>query len=276
MSATIDLGKLGFNFRDDWVPNAAPPYVKNDAVRYANNLWIAKSYPGAEETPDQSISWGLGIRGPQGLERFGITTSGNWTVPHKGKYRLFALGGGGGGGSASASPNNWAAGGGGASGACEEIIIDLTENQNLSVNIGAGGPSNGNGGTTTINSQAGNLLTAVGGRTGESTGPGSSGNYIYGGGYANGNGANIGGNAFIAYYSSAGVPSTVRSGNGASSPFGQGGACVSATTNTETGLNGNDAAGFGAGGSGAVNYKNTASAAGGNGSPGLVIIEFLG
>ncbi len=106
-----------------------------------------------------------------------ILTSGTWTVPETGTYKVVCVGGGGNGGSGSGSAYGWssgtlytATGGGGGGGGAGQVItqtLSLTKDQQIAVTIG--GP--GGGGTS-----FGTYITASGGGNG---GAGEQGGGIY-------------------------------------------------------------------------------------------------
>ena len=106
-----------------------------------------------------------------------ILTSGTWTVPETGTYKVVCVGGGGNGGSGSGSAYGWssgtlytATGGGGGGGGAGQVItqtLSLTKDQQIAVTIGGPG-----GGETSF----GTYITASGGGNG---GAGEQGGGIY-------------------------------------------------------------------------------------------------
>ena len=216
-----------------------------------------------------------------------FTANGTYTVP-AGVTTLWVSGcaGGGGGGSAGTSTTTVGAGGGGGGGAGQSVLrtaIAVAAGDSLSITVGAGGAggaappatsgTNGNngaaGGNTVLTNTtaATTLLTLTGGGDGGGGGGGGgdSAGGVGGGGYPNGGDGGDG--SYMSY-----------GGQGASNPFGGGGCSPRGAVGTNTGYAGMNAAGNGAGGSGgAGTYASTAAVAGtagGNGSAGLLIIEW--
>ena len=201
-----------------------------------------------------------------------ITTSGTWTPPAVGRYYIRMVGGGGEGGYLYFLGSGGA--GGGASGAYSEKIIDITALTPIPVTIGAGGDS----GFTPVPAGAtsfGAYLTAAGGNGGgtRNLGDGNASSWVTSdGGTPNGKaGSNPGNPGTVAYAGSTGL-AAIRGGLGASSLFGAGGAGGSATASVLK-SNGAAASGYGSGGGGCAISTGGNSATGGNGSPGLIIIE---
>ena len=209
-----------------------------------------------------------------------FTANGTYTVP-AGVTTLWVSGcaGGGGGGSAGTSTTTAGGGGGGGGGAGQSVLrtaIAVAAGDSLSITVGAGSAggaappatsgTNGNngaaGGNTVLTNTtaATTLLTLTGGGAGAGGGGGTGG-----GGYPNGGDGGDG--SYMSY-----------GGQGASNPFGGGGCSPRGAVGTNTGYAGMNAAGNGAGGSGgAGTYAASAvvaGLAGGNGSAGLLIIEW--
>ena len=93
-----------------------------------------------------------------------FTSSGTFTAPQTGKYKVTVVGGGGSGAYASGNP---ASGGGGGGTAIE--VVTLTKSSNTTVTIGAGGASqtvNGTAGNTGGTSSFGAFCSATGGAGG--------------------------------------------------------------------------------------------------------------
>jgi hypothetical protein len=192
-----------------------------------------------------------------------FTANGTFTVPAGG-------GGGGGGGGRDASNVSIPGGGGGAGEYKYRVPIAVTPGQSITVTVGTGGA----GGTTILANQTsplpngagggissfGAYVTATGGGGGDGgfTGSGSMGG-AGGSGWPGGGGGE---------YSSTTTPSFTRGGHGGSSPLGGGGPA-------RHGYQTCNATGYGAGGGGGVLYNLTGTQSnGGNGSPGICIVEW--
>ena len=189
------------------------------------------------------------------------------------KVRFRMVGGGGGGAGCTSVASAASAGGGGGAGGYLEKIATVTPNTGYtcaigSAGAGASGAAGGNGGNTTL---------AIGGTT--YTANGGSGAPVATAlttliGYAGGAGGAISTNGDV---NSAGVNGiygvvlvvatpVVASGNGGDSPFGRGGLGLTAAGN------GNNGAGYGSGGGGAATGAS-AVRTGGNGMPGIIILD---
>ena len=208
----------------------------------------------ADATADnQAVNLGQVVAGAR---RAVFTGSGTWTVP-AGITQVLVSGcaAGGGGGSGNASESG---GGGGGYGQWVMLqAISVTAGDSLTITIGAagaGGSAAGGaaGGDTTIAAGSTALLTLTGGGGGtegttQTATPGGTG-WPYGG--------------------AGGWAGTSITGAGASGPFGGGGARAMQNMLylAQASLN---AAGYGAGGGGAPD-----SSPGGNGAPGLLILEW--
>lgn len=204
-----------------------------------------------------------------------FTTSGVFTKSEGAKFALVrAVGGGGGGGGTAGVSNQQAVGAAGESGGYIEAWIDLASVTSLPVTIGsagAGGAAGANfgssGGTTTL----GTLVTCPGGNGGPG-GSSSSGVPSLNSDY--------GSESTVAPSTTGKLIASIRSkrdsyrmalslaavigGCGGSSPFGRGGAPGSADS-------GKDGQGYGSGGGGASSTGT--SFKGGNGTPGIMIIQ---
>jgi hypothetical protein len=207
-----------------------------------------------------------------------FTSSGTWTPESWTRLAVMRVvgGGGGGGGAAAGIGTGSSAGSGGAAGGYVERWLTAGWGATETVTIGAAGTAGaagGNGvagGTTSV----GTLAVAGGGGPGLSSTQttsdvrgalgGTGGSASVAGGTSLLDTAIVGdhGGAGIIFGSSA----TAISGQGASSPFGNGG-----RLNTEGG-GGNAGTGFGSGGSGGAADFSTARA-GGAGTAGIVVIE---
>jgi hypothetical protein len=189
-----------------------------------------------------------------------FTLGGTFTVPSTVTgAKITALGGGGAGGGSSATNN----GSGGGSGAVAILwATGLNPGDTYTVSIGPGGngvsAGTGNPGNATTVVGTGVNISAPGGNGGFSvaaTSAGAAQTAAATGGTVNGAGGGSG-------LATAGV-----GGGGTSSLYGGGGGGAGAG-----GFAGNTATGFGSGGGGASSGANRA---GGNGSGGLVIFEFI-
>ena len=210
-----------------------------------------------------------------GLQRF--TEDGTFTVP-SGKTVIYVSGcggGGGGGGGAgrTTSPNSSGGGGGGGAGtSAVKVPISVTPGQVLSITIGeagqggAGGAVNaiGNNGTAGGSTRLGSILTLNGGRAGGLgfAGPGSGGSGGDSGGTWGTDGISGGKGG--------------DGGSGGSGPYGTGGGGGRAKGSTGTsGPSSSSGYGTGGGGGGSSYGNATVGSSGGNGTPGILIIEWL-
>lgn len=215
--------------------------------------------------------------GQLGSAAFSVVTqvfsaSGTYTPTSGMKYcKVRQVGGGGaGGGAPVTSGTQTAGGGGGGSGEyAEGTFSSATIGASQTVTIGAAGTPNsgaagGNGGTTSL----GALITCGGGIGGLSSTAGIVYNGVSSLGGSGGSGGSFrtpgrqGGYSF-------GVVSTSfqAGGQGADSQFGAGG--LAATANSA----GVAALGYGAGGSGALNFTSQSARSGGAGTAGIIVID---
>ena len=221
-----------------------------------------------------------------------LTTSGTWTAPVTGWYKIWIIAGGGAGGSQARAAGGagcggkaggnttfnsvtatggggggggraWGGSGGGAAGEVIETFMYLTQGQSYTVTIGAGGviqttanaaPTGTNCGVNAVSSQ-GNYKGGTGGR---GAGYGADGT-LNGNGYYPGEGGAGGSNGSGYGGGGGGASGGVGASGGTAQPGwgGDNGSNGAATNTTSTGNNG------GAGGSGAVilEYFNPAVAA---------------
>ena len=208
-----------------------------------------------------------------------LTTSGSFTVPvGVTELCISAVAGGGGGGSGGGGDSSFFGGGGGSGGAGESIVkrkFAVTPGTVINITIGSGGvgsiasTATGSAPTAGGNTVIGSLITLHGGQPGINAGNGQT--TAPGGGYGQGfPTGSYGGDGCLNVGSGNGAP-------GASSPFGGGGGAGRA--GTDQGTDGTAGSGYGSGGgSGGGKYGTGAFFArggnGGNGAPGIVMIEW--
>ncbi|RXB04734.1 hypothetical protein EO242_21325 [Escherichia coli] len=208
-----------------------------------------------------------------------LTTSGSFTVPAGvTELCISAVAGGGGGGSGGGGDSTYFGGGGGSGGAGESIVkrkFAVTPGTVINITIGSGGvgsiasTATGSAPTAGGNTVIGSLITLHGGQPGINAGNGQ--NTAPGGGYGQGfPTGSYGGDGNLNVGSGNGAP-------GASSPFGGGGGAGRA--GTDQGTDGTAGSGYGSGGgSGGGKYGTAPLTArggnGGNGAPGIVMIEW--
>jgi hypothetical protein len=222
-------------------------------------------------------STGFVTSGASFIQRVIITASGNYT-PSQGAQLLdvqMVAGGGAGGGPSPTGVSQHAVGAGGGAGEYFRYTVAVsTLTPPIAVVVGAGGvgvaAGDGNvGGATTFN---GGFPSVIGGAGGAQTG--LVGNGIVDG--AEGGQGGIGPLGFIRVPGGGGAPgfasatgSIVVSGTGGASFFGGG----TKGRGTDTSLSGLDCLVYGGGGSGGANGPSQAAVEGGNGGPGLIIID---
>ncbi|UTD17917.1 phage tail protein [Citrobacter sp. SX206] len=208
-----------------------------------------------------------------------LTTSGSFTVPvGVTELCISAVAGGGGGGSGGGGDSSFFGGGGGSGGAGESIVkrkFAVTPGTVINITIGSGGigsiasAATGSAPTAGGNTVIGSLITLHGGQPGINAGNGQT--TAPGGGYGQGfPTGSYGGDGSLNVGSGNGSP-------GASSPFGGGGGAGRA--GTDQGTDGTAGSGYGSGGgSGGGKYGTAPLTArggnGGNGAPGIVMIEW--
>lgn len=217
-----------------------------------------------------------------GVQVITATGAGTYTPTAGTASIVIELQGGGGGAGSAASPGGGNVGIGRAGGAGGYIRHRLTANfSGASYSVGAGGAggasgasNNGSaGGDTTFTDTAGSPTTYTAGGGALGTGGGAAAPaYVTapgaGGTCTNGD-LRIPGGA--GRWGLALNTTSVASGDGGDSVFGRGGASVR-STGTAQSTAGNNATGYGAGGSGCAVTTTGASAAGGNGSDGVIVI----
>lgn len=211
----------------------------------------------------------LPLRGHRVYNTAGVHT---WAVPvGVSRVRVTVIGGGGGGGGAFSPSGSGASGGGGGGGAYGVKLVDLTGVTSVSVTVGAGGSggiSNTTNPTSGGSSSFGTYVSASGGSPG---GNGSSGSANGGAGGLASTGSDYGGAG------QGGATGLIK--DGVFAIAGLGGSTQNGGSYTAPNVTGSSALGVsgssgtnGAGGSGGAAYNATAS--GGAGSPGFVLIEW--
>jgi hypothetical protein len=190
-----------------------------------------------------------------------ITTSGTYTAPVTGWYKITAKGGGGGGGSGLSFTAGCFGGFGGSEGGTTIEYIRMMAGDTANVIIGGGGtggtyndPKGADGGGTSVT--IGSMTYTAGGGGGGSRGTTQS--YASGSGTINGAVGSQGGTSY-------------RSGDSVTGGSGGGNGAGTATTST----GGNAVANSGAGGGGGGALYNSTQYAGGNGGDGFVWFEYF-
>lgn len=216
-----------------------------------------------------------GTSGALSVETQRFTSSGTYTPTSGMKYCIIECvgGGGGGGGTASAPASRYAHGGGGGGGEYSKRARSAAQvGASQTVTIGGGGAggvagfSNGNPGTTT---SVGTLCTAAGG----SGGLGNDGSTDGSGGGAGGTGGTSG----HAVPGQPGMDRLSLATNGAGPGAAGGNSTMGWGARPRSSIGtGSAGSGYGGGGGGGISYNSGATAAGGVGSAGVVVItEFI-
>ena len=247
------------------VANVATARSNLAVLGTAANLSDVASLPAARAN--------LGV--PYVVKRTVFSTPGTFTYtpdPHLLFAFIRLMAGGGGGAGSNGGINligNGAGGGAGSYAEAWKTAAQIGASQTVTVGAkGPGGASGSNPGSTGGNSSVGTLVTANGGQGG---GAGGTNGADGGPGGAAGTGdlatpGGTGETSMGAQFGNAVLPS----GAGANSPWGGGGRGQRAASSA---ANGNNATGYGAGGGGGTCASTASNAAGGDGSPGIVIID---
>lgn len=154
--------------------------LDNKLYEAINDVSASSTHPSAD-----SVNWKLGtdmsaytktINAPMFNKRDIITTSGTYTAPVTGWYKITVKGGGGGGGGARKTSGGYYAGGGGGEGGTTIAYVHMTAGDNVTAVIGAGGTGgaggaavgsgNGTDGGDSSITHDGNTYTANGGKGG--------------------------------------------------------------------------------------------------------------
>ncbi|HBD5652007.1 TPA: phage tail protein [Escherichia coli] len=202
-------------------------------------------------------------------------------TPGTKKIRVIASGGGGGGGGVpETTENQQATAGAGLSGAFIEALFEVDNDFEVNVIIGAAGKGGGagrNSGSEGGTTYFGSLITAPGGTGGGAGGASANTSYIQG--ISWGASPTSSGTVLRAFRCSAKTPGAmvisvkaVAGGTGGDTPLGSGG-IGGASSSSFSGRGGGKAEGFGAGGGGACAPAGSEAQSGGDGAPGIVIVE---
>ena len=253
----------------------------NQLLTALKSLLLSRAHPFADIKADGAAAIAEALSN-LGLHETGFatfTTSGNFTVPAGvTELCISAVAGGGGGGSGGGGDSSFFGGGGGSGGAGESIVkrkFAVTPGTVINITIGSGGigsiasTATGSAPTAGGNTVIGSLITLHGGQPGINAGNGQ--NTAPGGGYGQGfPTGSYGGDGSLNTGSGNGAP-------GASSPFGGGGG--GGRAGTDQGTDESSGSGYGSGGGSGGGKYGTApitarGGSGGNGAPGIVMIEW--
>lgn len=202
-------------------------------------------------------------------------------TPGTKKIRVIASGGGGGGGGVpETTENQQATAGAGLSGAFIEAFFEVDNDFEVNVIIGAAGKGGGagrNSGSEGGTTYFGSMITAPGGTGGGAGGASANTSYIQG--ISWGASPTSSGTVLRAFRCSAKTPGAmvisvkaVAGGTGGDTPLGSGG-IGGASSSSFSVRGGGKAEGFGAGGGGACAPAGSEAQSGGDGAPGIVIVE---
>lgn len=201
-----------------------------------------------------------------------FTSSDTWTRPQGVLAIVVELvsGGGAGGGAVVTAGGQASYGVGGGGGGFSRKFITINLGATETVTIGAGGTgvsgAAGNGGGST---SFGSHLSSTGGSGGSinTSTAGTRATSGVDGGIGSGGDINISGGSSNAGFQIAG---SISFGSGGGNSFFSGG--TSGLASISTGVDGNNALGFGGGGAGSVNTASQSARAGGDGSDGIIIV----
>jgi len=181
LGGVVFMAQKGFTFNYDATQDYYSGCIvtdPNDGLRYEciADMAAGTIAPSADTTNTYWTIFKSGLdreQIPAFNRRDVITTSGNYTAPVTGWYKITAKGGGGGGNGAYRGSPNCQGGGGGGEGGTTIIYLELTAGDSVDVVIGAGGAGGlssinggglgGAGGDTRV-TYDGNVYTAGGGR----------------------------------------------------------------------------------------------------------------
>jgi microcystin-dependent protein len=260
---SVDLQKTTFSAQD-----SNPIYGASNTVQTYSltTRYIIKAYDGVTPTPAEAdisemlteLTSKANINGSNmTYHKDVITTSGTYTAPATGLYKITIKGGGGGGGGALMRSYVGAGGGGGGEGGTTIAYEKMTAGDTASVVVGAGGTAGaieqhggvGGDSTVTVNS---NTYTGGGGQVGVTSGQGGKG------GTGTIPGSSGGGGSVADYSGNNGLGGT------------GGGAGGGTSYTTQAGGNGV----LGGGGAGGNGTCNGTAYVGGNGGDGYVWFEY--
>ena len=206
------------------VPNSV---VANDTFTDGTVTWVVCKI-------ENMSNYTKTVNAPMFNKRDVITTSGTYTAPVTGWYKITVKGGGGGGENGNSGNTTYGGGRGGGEGGTTITYEHMTAGDSATVVIGAGGSANNNGGDSSVVVN-GNTSTAYGGESGSANGAGGAGT-IYGccGGSGDvsavassacfgGSGGGAGGGAPTRSIGRAGIQGGGGSGGGTNDPGGAGG-----------------------------------------------------
>lgn len=221
------------------------PILENDTVVDGTVTWEIRKIASAQELAGKANITGSNLV----YHRDVINTSGTYTAPVTGLYKITVKGGGGGGGAGyylSGQSSN--AGGGGGEGGTTIAYEKMTAGDTATVVIGAGGAGGAAGANNGV--AGGNSSVVINSNT--YTGSGGGG----------GSFANVGGSGGSGTINGAAGGTSSRSVAGNTAFGGNGGGNGGGTGSSEAGYSGTQGSG---GGGGGVYNANTAGGAGGNG-----------
>lgn len=264
--------------------NKLPYFTGNDTAAQTDLTSVGRDIIGKNTIADILTYLGLGEARFSGrLLNTNIFKSSGKYIPTPGtkKIRVIASGGGGGGGGVpETTENQQATAGAGLSGAFIEAFFEVDNDFEVNVIIGAAGKGGGagrNSGSEGGTTYFGSMITAPGGTGGGAGGASANTSYIQG--ISWGASPTSSGTVLRAFRCSAKTPGAmvisvkaVAGGTGGDTPLGSGG-IGGASSSSFRGRGGGKAEGFGAGGGGACAPAGSEAQSGGDGAPGIVIVE---